>query len=169
VLLGTVGIPTILLIILLALPFLDRSRERRLTHKPVAVTAAILVVLSMGVLTFKGAVAKESLGSELVGLVPEWAQKEGFAGNAQAVAGAKLFAQSGCQNCHTYQGVGGGFAGAPDLTSEGTKGRGIDWQVAHLKDPSSKTPGSPMPSFADFSDEQLRSIATFLEASKGSK
>src|SRR5712691_6200649 len=81
VILGTVGIPTILLIILITLPFVDLRRERRLLRRPVAVVGAILVVLSMGVLTYKGATAKESLGSELVALVPKWAQQEGFANN----------------------------------------------------------------------------------------
>jgi len=169
VVIGTVGIPTILLIIMIALPFMDRRRERRLVRKPVAVVAAILVVISMGTLTYKGATAKEALGAELVALVPGWADEEGFAGNATAVAGAKLFAQSACLNCHTYKGVGGSQFGAPDLTGEGAKNRGIQWQIDHLKNPSSKTPGSPMPSFAGFSDEQLTQLATFLEASKGVK
>ena len=39
VVLGTVGIPTIALILLLALPFLDRRLERRLARRPVAVSA----------------------------------------------------------------------------------------------------------------------------------
>src|SRR5437016_1707262 len=60
VILGTVGIPTILLIIALVLPFIDTRRDRRLSRRPVAVIAAILVVISMGELTYKGAVAKEA-------------------------------------------------------------------------------------------------------------
>src|SRR2546425_12743094 len=64
VILGTVGIPTILLIIMFLLPFVDVRRERRLLRRPVAVVAAVLVVLSMGVLTYKRAVAKEALASE---------------------------------------------------------------------------------------------------------
>src|SRR6266550_3196176 len=83
VILGTVGIPTILLILLLGLPFYDLRRERRLVRRPVAIVAAILVVISMGVLTYKGATAKEALASEVAGAVPTWAQKEGFAGNAE--------------------------------------------------------------------------------------
>jgi mono/diheme cytochrome c family protein len=169
VILGTVGIPTILLVLMISLPFIDRRRERRLLRRPVAVVAAILVVISMGTLTYKGATAKEALGAELLGLVPTWAQKEGFASNATAVAGAKLFAQSACLNCHTYNNVGGSQFGAPNLTAEGSKHRGIQWQIAHLKCPPCKTPGSPMPSFAGFSNQQLTQIATFLEASKGVK
>jgi menaquinol-cytochrome c reductase cytochrome b/c subunit len=169
VFLATVGIPTILLILLIALPFIDVRRERRLLRRPVAIVAAILVVVSMGVLTYKGATAKEALGSETVGKVPEWAKAEGFTGNAQAIAGAKLFAVAGCLNCHTYNGAGGTNLGAPDLTAEGAKGRGVKFQIDHLKCPSCVNPGSPMPSFATLGDDNLRKLATFLEASKGKK
>ncbi len=79
VILGTVGIPTIALLLLLALPFLDLGRERRPLRRPVAVVAAVLTVISMGTLTYKGAVAKESHGRENVRNVPSWAAKEGFA------------------------------------------------------------------------------------------
>src|SRR4051795_2885191 len=42
VFLGTVGVPNILLVLLLALPFFDRRLERRLSRRPVAVVAFIL-------------------------------------------------------------------------------------------------------------------------------
>src|SRR3989440_8009396 len=95
VILGTVGIPTILLIILIMLPFLDLRRERRLLRRPVAVVAAVLVVLSMGELTYKGATAKEALASEVVQAVPAWAARQGFQNKAQASGGAKIFRSSG--------------------------------------------------------------------------
>jgi mono/diheme cytochrome c family protein len=169
VVIGTVGLPTVLLIILLAVPFIDTRQERRLSRRPVAIVASILVVISMGVLTYKGATAKEPLASENLALVPQWAAKEGFAGNTQAVAGAKLFAVAGCMNCHTYNGAGASYPGAPDLTAEGSKNKGIAFQIKHLQNPSSVNPGSPMPSFAGLGDARLKQIATFLEASKGPK
>src|SRR5213596_213109 len=86
VILGTIGIPTICLVLLLALPFMDLRAERRLSRRPVAIVAAILTVISMGVLTYKGATAKEALAAELVQAVPTWAQRQGFAGNAEALA-----------------------------------------------------------------------------------
>ena len=169
VILGTVGIPTICLILLLALPFVDVRRERRLLRWPVAVVAAILVVLSMGVLTWKGATAKEALASETVVLVPNWAQKQGFSDNPTAIAGGKIFAQAGCMTCHTYLGAGSSNLGAPDLSAEGAKNKGIKFQIDHLKCPSCVNSGSPMPSFKDLGDANLRQLATFLEASKGAK
>ena len=169
VILGTIGIPTICLMLLIALPFVDLRTERRISRRPVALVAAILVVISMGVLTYKGAVAKEALGGELVAEVPKWANEQGFVDNKTAVDGAGLFAQSGCLNCHTYLGSGGSNLGAPDLSDEGAKNKGIDFQIRHLKCPDCVTPGSPMPHFDAFSEQNLRALATFLEASKGPK
>jgi mono/diheme cytochrome c family protein len=167
VILGTIGIPTILLVLLIAVPFIDVRSERRLSRRPVAIIASILVVLSMGILTLQGATAKEALGSELVAKVPTWARAEGFTGNQKALAGAKLFAVSGCLNCHTYNGVGGQFPGAPNLTAEGAKNKGIAFQIAHLKCPACVNPGSAMPSFAGLGQQNLAALANFLEASKG--
>ncbi len=169
VVIGTVGLPTVLLVILIAVPFVDVRPERRLLRRPVAIVASILVVVSMGVLTYKGATAKESLGTELVAKVPSWAKTQGFSNNQEALAGARTFAVSGCLNCHTYLGVGGGFAGAPNLSAEGAKNKGIDFQIRHLKNPASVNPGSPMPSFAGLGETRLKQVATFLEASKGGK
>ena len=165
VILGTIGLPTIFLILLIAVPFIDIRSERRLLRRPVAIVASILVVLSMGVLTYKGATAKEALGTELLARVPAWSQKEGFTSNKQAIAGARLFAVAGCLNCHTYNGDGGHNLGAPELTAEGAKNKGVAFQVAHLKCPACVNPGS----FAGLGDQRLQEIAAFLEASKGSK
>jgi menaquinol-cytochrome c reductase cytochrome b/c subunit len=168
VILGTVGIPTILLIIALALPFLDRRLERRLLRRPVAVVASILVVLSMGVLTYKGATAKEALASEVREAVPTWAKREGFANNKEAVAGALVFADSGCTACHTYLGTGSSNLGAPDLTAEGTKGKGVQGLANYIKDPS-QFGNAVMPKFGPLGDEKLRQLGVFLDASKGPK
>ena len=169
VILGTIGIPTILLMILILMPFLDRSTERRLLRRPVVIVTVILSVISMGVLTYKGAAAKEAIPSEVIPLVPKWAAKQGFANNPTAVAGAKLFAQAGCTNCHTYLGTGTSNLGAPDLSEEGAKNKGIKFQVDHLKCPSCVNPGSQMPSFGELGDANLKQLAVFLEASKGSR
>jgi mono/diheme cytochrome c family protein len=165
VVLGTVGIPTIALILLIALPFIDRRRERRPLYRPVAMIAGVLTIASMAVLTWKGATAKEALASELAGEVPRWIQEQNLPPEAEP--GAQLFAESGCLSCHTYLGSGSTNLGAPDLSAEGAKGRGIEWQIEHLKNPQSVVPGSAMPSFAALGDQQLEQLAIFLEASKG--
>src|SRR5947209_16371038 len=170
VILGTVGIPTICLILLLALPFMDRRRERRLLRRPVAVIAAVLVVLSMGVLTYKGATAKEALASEVQAAVPKWAQREGFANNKDAVAGANAFATSGCTACHTYLGTGGGNLGARDLSDEGTR-KTVQQAQAYITNPR-QFGNTIMPVFGGpngLGQTTIHQIATFLYASKGPK
>jgi quinol---cytochrome c reductase cytochrome c subunit, bacillus type len=167
VILGTIGIPTIIIVLMFALPFVDMRRERRLSRRPVAVVIFILTVIAMGTLTYKGATAKEALASETKEAVPEWVKKNDLP--PAAVPGANLFAESGCLTCHTYLGTGSSNLGAPDLSSEGAKNKGIQFQVEHLKCPSCVTPGSPMPPFASLGDDNLRKIAIFLEASKGPK
>jgi len=168
VFIGTVGIPTILLILLIGLPFYDRRLERRPSRRPVAMVAAVLVIISMGTLTWKGATAEESLGSENLLLVPSWAKQQGFADNQQAVAGAKVFAQLTCMNCHTYLGAGSSNFGAPDLSNEGTRGKSVDDLVAYISDPA-KFGNTIMPSFADIGTTNLHQLAIFLDASKGGK
>ncbi len=173
VVLGTVGIPTILLVLLLALPFLDLRRERRLLRRPVAIVAAILVVISMGVLTYKGATAEEALGTEIVEAVPEWARKQGFEGNEQALAGARLFASSGCGQCHVYLGVGSPNLGAPELTEIGNGDRGVDYFRQYVANPR-EFGNQIMTQYGEefggsLNNDQLRQIATFLDASKGTK
>jgi menaquinol-cytochrome c reductase cytochrome b/c subunit len=169
VFLGTVGVPTILLILLIGLPFYDRRPERRIGRRPVALIAAILTVISMGVLTWKGATAKEALGSEIIaaGTVDEWAEAQGFADNEAAVAGATLFAQSGCLNCHTYLGQGGGNLGAPDLSAIGATNDQAFF-VQYLTNPAAFG-NQVMGSYAYLGQQNLQALGAFLEASKGGK
>jgi menaquinol-cytochrome c reductase cytochrome b/c subunit len=165
VFLGTIGVPTIALVLLLGLPFLDRRLERRPSARPVAMVAAVLTILSMGILTWKGATAKEALASEVIQDVPRWIQQENLPPAAEP--GAKLFATAGCTACHTYAGSGGSNLGAPDLTAIGSRNLGIDFQIRHLECPSCVNPGSPMPKFASLGPQRLHQLAVFLEASKG--
>src|SRR5438477_876011 len=125
VFLGTIGVPTIALILLLAMPFLDLRRERRPSRRPVAMVAAVLTIASMAVLTWKGATAKEALASEVIADVPSWVKAEKLP--PAALPGARLFATAGCTACHTYPGVGSANLGAPDLPAIGTRNRGLSF------------------------------------------
>ena len=78
-----------------------------------------------------------------------------------------VLVQQYCTACHTYAGSGGSNLGAPDLTNIASRHLGIATQIKHLQNPSSVTPGSPMPSFASLGNTRLHQLAVFLEASKG--
>src|ERR687887_879222 len=57
VFMATVGIPTICLVLLLLLPFIDRGPERHPLRRPIAMTALVATVAAMAYLTVLGALA----------------------------------------------------------------------------------------------------------------
>ena len=136
VILGTVGIPTLCIILLLGLPFLDRRLDRRLSHRPVAIVAALLVVASMGVLTYKGGTVEEasSTGGQAL-----------LAGNnittkdPVVIQGADLFGTVGCLNCHTY-GSSGAPGPGPNISHVADLGRSVDYWKQWIKNSKSIKP-----------------------------
>jgi menaquinol-cytochrome c reductase cytochrome b/c subunit len=170
VVLGTVGIPTILLIILIALPFLDRRPERRLSRRPVAIVALIVTAVSMGVLTYKGATVREFLGGDAEAVADVWIAENNLP--QEVKPGAVLVAASGCLNCHTYSGDGVTNVGAPDLTDIGAdESKTVDYFARYVGDPS-EFGNTVMPAFGQdaggsLTPQELRQIAEFLAASKG--
>lgn len=137
-----------------------RSRERLLI---------VCVLAFLAVLPACSAWRSASRGTGPVQSAPGWAVRQGFSQNGQAVQGAKIFAQAGCLQCHTYLGAGSSNLGAPDLSSIGkTSNRGTDDFAAYVADPS-KFGNNVMPKFADLGQKNLRRLGAFLEASKGPK
>jgi cytochrome c oxidase subunit II len=98
---------------------------------------------------------------------PDWAKRQGFAGNRQAERGAEIFARAGCLSCHTYLGVGVSSLGGPDLTDIGKQSpRSVAGYANYVSDPS-KFGNQVMPKFAGMSRRNLLAIGAFLRASKG--
>ncbi len=151
VIMATFIVPNVLLVLLLVTPFIDRGPERRIWRRPIALFSGIAVVFLLAYLTHLGSEAPA--GTEEV-------QLENL--DPQGQAGLDLFLANGCLACHTVAGVGAPGPG-PGLTDEGERGRGIEYQIEHLRDPQSTTPGSSMPAFASLTDQELEDLAVFLE------
>jgi menaquinol-cytochrome c reductase cytochrome b/c subunit len=165
VILGTIGIPTIALLILIALPFIDRRPERRLLRRPVAMTAFVLTVISMGVLTYKGATVRESFGADILAEVPIWIEENNLPEDVRP--GAELVAGLGCLQCHTYLGVGSSNFGAPELSDIGAEeGKSVDYFQRYVANPA-QFGNAIMRPYESQGEEKLRQIAEFLAASKG--
>src|SRR3954466_759316 len=84
---ATVGVPTICMILLFLLPFIDRGPERRPERRPIATIAAILTSAARGSLTQEGAAAGSPNAIDM--RVAK-----------QYEAGRLAPAQSGCLACH---------------------------------------------------------------------
>jgi mono/diheme cytochrome c family protein len=163
VFLGTIGVPTIGLILLMAMPFLDTRRERRLSRRPVAIVAFIIVVIAMGTLTWKGATAKEASGAD----TKKWQQDVGFPDSA--LPGAEIVSKASCLNCHVYDGDGASNLGAPDLTAIGAGGQSAAFFAQYVANPR-KFGNNVMPVFGQsLTKQQLAQVGHFLAESKGKK
>jgi menaquinol-cytochrome c reductase cytochrome b/c subunit len=138
---ATIGVPTICMILLFLLPFYDRSPERRITHRPVALAAGLITILAMAYLTWSGA----NTGSpNEVNLKPPSnltaAQKQTY------VAGEEVVGQSGCLACHII-GSNGNNGPGPVLTHIGSILR-PNAIASTLRNPT-----APMPSFTGLAEQ----------------
>ena len=57
VFIATIGVPTICMVLLILLPFIDRNPERHPAKRPIAVLTAVTVIALMAYLTVEGALA----------------------------------------------------------------------------------------------------------------
>ena len=144
--LATIGLPTLALILLLLLPFYDRSPERRPERRPVATTAGILTILAMGYLTYLGANAGSPNSIDLA--VPK-----------QFEAGKLVAAQSGCLACHKF-GDNGNDGPGPNLTKIGS--RLPKEAIARTL----RNPTSPMPPYGNLPPAKFNALVNFLASVK---
>ena len=143
VILGTIGIPTIALMLLIALPFIDLRAERRPLHRPVAMVAACSSILSMGVLTWKGATAKESLGSENLSMCRRGRRSRASRRTRGDGGRDALRRQSAASTATPISAPAVTTSARPTSATKGAKNKGVAFQIAHLKCPSCVKPGQP--------------------------
>ncbi len=145
--LATIGVPTICIVLLILLPFIDRSPERRPERRPVATTLGILTIVAMGYLTYLGAAA----GSP---------NEIDISVGAQYEEGKLVAAQAGCLACHKI-GHNGNDGPGPDLTNIASKLP----RAAILR--TLENPTAPMPSFAGLPEEKKTAMVDFLSQLRG--
>jgi quinol---cytochrome c reductase cytochrome c subunit, bacillus type len=151
--LATIGVPTIGMILLFLLPFVDRGPERRPERRPIATLTGILVIVAMGYLTYEGAAAGSP---NTVDMKPPanltTAQIQTFN------AGKLVVGQSGCLACHVI-GDNGNNGPGPPLTKIGDKLRPAAIASTLIN------PTAPMPSFKQLSQqspEKFSNLVNFL-------
>jgi menaquinol-cytochrome c reductase cytochrome b/c subunit len=145
--LATIGVPTICMILLILLPFVDRGPERRPERRPIATIAGILTIFAMGYLTYLGAAAGSPNEIEYE-VAPQYE------------AGKLVVAQSGCLACHKI-GHNGNDGPGPDLTNIASTLP----KAAILR--TLENPTAPMPSFAGMPEEKKQAMVDFLSQLRG--
>ncbi len=153
---GTVGIPTIVILIFVSLPFFDRKPERNPVKRPAMMLGGLVFVVLLLTLTISGYKSKSNIEQPKV----KPASKITAALSHSAVKGKILFGTYGCTACHTMSGSGGKIG--PDLTNESRTGHSKDWLLVQLKDSKKHNPKSIMPSFSMLNEAQLNQLTDFL-------
>jgi menaquinol-cytochrome c reductase cytochrome b/c subunit len=147
VFIATIGIPTVCLVLLILLPFIDRGPERNPLRRPIAMTAAITVFGAMAYLTIEGAVAGAP-GEITLKTAPQFER------------GKLVAAASGCQGCHKI-GENGNAGPGPDLTHIGAR---LPRQAIAR---TLVNPTAPMPSYATLREknpQQFNALVDFLSS-----
>jgi len=153
---GTVGIPTLVILLFASLPFFDRNTEHNPLKRPAMMVGGFIFVALLLTLTISGYNSKGNISTPKVKAAP--AKK--IVLSASALKGKALFAKYGCVACHTMSGSGGKIG--PDLTNEYQKGRSKDWIIVQLKNSKKHFPKSIMPPFTMMSDAQLSDLADYI-------
>jgi menaquinol-cytochrome c reductase cytochrome b/c subunit len=132
---ATIGVPTLAMILLFLLPLYDRSPERMITRRPIALASGLATVVAIAFLTYEGA---HTGSPNQVTLPPP----PGLTAAQKATynAGALVVGETGCLACHVI-GENGNNGPGPPLTQIGRILRpgGISATLRY--------PTAPMPSF----------------------
>jgi menaquinol-cytochrome c reductase cytochrome b/c subunit len=133
---ATIIIPTIFMVVLIGMPFIDRSRERRLSRRPIAVAVAGGMAILLLSLTWYGSKAP---GAEVAGTT-----KLAFTANLQ------------CASCHTMK-AASGWSGTVGPNLDGLK----PTYAAAVKQITNG--GGGMPAFNNlYSKAKIECVATFV-------
>jgi menaquinol-cytochrome c reductase cytochrome b/c subunit len=150
---ATIGVPTICMVLLFLLPFYDRSPERLIWRRPVALAAGLATIFAMAYLTYEGA----NTGSpNSVDLAPPSSLTASQAATFRA--GELVVGQSGCLACHVI-GDNGNNGPGPVLTHIGA----IERPAALAS--TLRNPTAPMPSFKGLGQQypqKFSQLITFL-------
>ncbi len=161
---GSVGVPTVIVLLLVMLPFIDRSPERNPLRRLFVMLCGFIFCATLLALTLIGyyspgraqvAVASSvKPGAE----VPQQSALPAQAG--QSDRGIQIFQTAGCKACHSIEGTGGTIG--PALSRGEFKGKGRAWIIEQIRNPKSHNSNTIMPAFTSLSASQVDLIVSYL-------
>jgi quinol-cytochrome oxidoreductase complex cytochrome b subunit/cytochrome c2 len=181
-LLGILVIPGIIGLLLVGLPFFDRSLERRPWKRPISVglfTAVLLGLAALGVISHRDDMRNPGVAAQLQAqreatkefmsakFEPELsggslAAENTALANPEAAKGKEIFEAQACNACHGDNGVG--TAAAPKLIGIGAKYDAAKLEEL-LKHPTAKMTAGGMPT-PDLKDDEMKQLIAYLQSLK---
>jgi ubiquinol-cytochrome c reductase cytochrome b subunit len=150
-----VGVPTVMVLALLGLPFFDRRSTRNLLHRPLALGALTIILGGAGFL----------IGAANRGYHPV-VSEAGVALSSIQRAGHALFQSQQCGGCHKVAGQGG--EEGPDLTTVGLR-HSAGWLHSFMEAPSRFHAESRMPAYGPpaLTHQEIEELAQYLSSLRG--
>ena len=148
-----VGVPSVLVLVMLGLPFFDRGSTRNLLHRPAALVSLALILGGAGFLI--GAAGRGPHRGD-----------EGIPLTSVQRAGRALYQSQQCGGCHRVAGQGG--EEGPDLTTVGLR-HSAGWLHSFLESPSRFHAESRMPAFGPpaLTHQEIEELAQYLSSLRG--
>jgi ubiquinol-cytochrome c reductase cytochrome b subunit len=152
------GLPAVLFMVLVLVPFVAGRGERAPSRRPVAVVSVILIYSVLGVLGWLGYQAPWSP------VMDAWSSDPTPANllhnrTPLELQGAVVLQNKQCRNCHALEGIGGHRG--PDLTDVGS--RLTRQELVRQVIQGSKVPGGLMPAYGNqLSSEEVDALVAFL-------
>jgi len=151
---GSLGIPTLCVVVLLGLPWIEKSIHVGMANRPLAtgvgVTSAIVIVY----LTITGFAGGREYGKTILLPTRQLTQAEEL--------GLHTYVKQDCAYCHQILGQGGRRVG-PDLSNMKRKERSAEYLASFVKDPQAESFFSIMPKYP-LKKEELEGMAEFMLA-----
>jgi len=165
---GTIGIPLMVTLLFLFLPFYDPGPERNPGRRPIAMICFFVFiawVLTMAVIGYYSKPAASTGGTPAVtpAVTQTVSSSPGDPSSQNLTAtkrGSQLLNSLGCMACHRVNGKGGAIG--PEFTGAILKGKSREWLVTQIRNPKAHFPNSIMPAFSSLPDQQVNDVVDFL-------
>ncbi|CAN5807904.1 hypothetical protein BH11GEM2_BH11GEM2_27920 [soil metagenome] len=150
-----VGIPALLVLTLIGLPFFDRNSRRNLLHRPAGLLSLTFLLGGSAIL----------IGAAVRDVQPGIAPETGKPLSTVERAGRALF-QRQCSSCHIVGGKGGDEG--PDQSAEGTH-RSVAWIHSFVENPLRFHPASKMSPFGPpaLTHQEIEEVERYMSTLSG--
>lgn len=160
---GIVGIPLLLILLFVSLPFLDRNQERNPFKRYIVMFLGALFLFFVLYFAYLGFTSEISPEAGPQGKLPPPSLVKAVHSEKE-LAGKNQFKSLGCTVCHSITKKGGKKTG-PNLFEALSKKKNLtrDWLRVQITDPAKHDKLTLMPPYSNLSKKELNSLIDFLE------
>ncbi len=159
---GTVIIPTLIVIILVIVPFVDKKESFSPAKRKGMMIGGLAFVGFVLAYTIIGFNSKPAGNAQYASAASVIKKPKPYTSSPAAMKGDSIYKTYGCSTCHMMSGSGGKVG--PDLTNEYKRNRSKQWLIVQITNSKAHVPNSVMPGYTMLSQEQLNNLVEFLNS-----